>query len=156
MPELPIRSFAVSAVLIRHEGETPQVLLMRRADTLVGAWCQVAGKIEAGETAWHAALREIKEETGLVPERFYSADFCEQFYEADRDCISILPVFVGFVGAGAQVVLNAEHTAFEWLSFEEARARVEFSGQRDMLGHVEREFVQCSPSKHLRITLGGP
>jgi dATP pyrophosphohydrolase len=31
----------------------------------------VSGAVEAGETGWAAALREIEEETGLVPERFY-------------------------------------------------------------------------------------
>lgn len=46
------------------------------------------------------------EETNLASKRLYSADICEQFYEADRDAISILPVFVGFVDADATVVIN--------------------------------------------------
>ncbi len=95
---------------------------MERADSLVGAWCQVAGGLEEGETAWQAALREITEETGLTPQRFYSGDICEQFYEPERDCISIFPVFVAFVDPTAWVTLNNEHSAYQWLDFDAARA----------------------------------
>ncbi len=155
MPDLPIRSFAVSALLLRKMDDRVEVLLMKRVDTLVGAWCHVAGKIEADERAWETALREIHEETGLVPDRFYSADFCEQFYEADRNCISLLPVFVGFVAGTARVELNGEHSDFAWLSFADAVQRVSFGGQRQMLAHIEQEFVVRTPPEHLRIATEG-
>ena len=96
MHEIPIRCFAVSVVILRPAGSAFEFLLLRRTGTLAGTWCQVAGAIEAGETAWQAGLREVVEETGLHPNRFYSADICEQFYEADRNAISLLPVFVGY------------------------------------------------------------
>lgn len=94
MAEIPIRSFAVSVFILRQTAAKTQVLLMERADSLVGAWCQVAGSLEQDETAWQAALREVLEETGLVPDKLYSGDICEQFYEHERECISIFPVFV--------------------------------------------------------------
>ena len=40
-------------------------------------------------------LREIEEETGLIPDRFYSADILEQFYRPDQNCVILVPVFVG-------------------------------------------------------------
>ena len=40
----------------------------------------VSGGIEQGETATAAALREIREETGLSPSTFYLADAVETFY----------------------------------------------------------------------------
>src|SRR5688500_14844728 len=109
MHEIPIRSFAVSVAVVRKSGAESQVLLLRRTRSLAGEWCQIAGAIEAGETAWEAALREVREETGLRPMALYSGDICEQFYEADRNAISLLPVFVGFVRPGDGVRLNAEH-----------------------------------------------
>lgn len=54
-----------------------------------------------GEKTWEAALREVREETNLNCDQLYSADICEQFYDADRDAISMLTVFVGFVDADA-------------------------------------------------------
>ena len=40
----------------------------------------VSGGIHPEEKAWEAAIREVKEETGLTPERLYSADAVETFY----------------------------------------------------------------------------
>lgn len=151
MVDIPIRCFAVSVILLRVLDGEAQVLLLRRNHTLVGEWCQIAGGIEEGEKAWEAALREVKEETGLTCDRLYSADICEQFYEADRDAISMLPVFVGFVDHGANVVINDEHSEYCWVSFEAAVNMVPFAGQRHVLRHVEAEFAQREPVRHLLI-----
>jgi dATP pyrophosphohydrolase len=153
MATIPIRCSAVSTVLLRRLGDETQVLLLRRNHTLVGEWCQVAGGIEYGEKAWEAALREVWEETGLKCSRFYSADICEQFYEADRDAISMLPVFVGFVEANSAVTINHEHSEFRWVSFEAALDMVPFAGQRHVLRHVETEFVKRDPVRHLLIEI---
>lgn len=153
MPEVPITCRAVSLIAMRAIGNGHQVLLMRRTRGLSGEWCQVAGGIEDGETAWQAALRELFEETGLTPVKFYSADFCEQFYVADSNCIELLPVFVAVIDPQADVVLNDEHDAFEWLPFDRACELVSFGGQRQLLRHVEAEFAKRQPSSHLEIAL---
>lgn len=153
MHEIPVRCFAVSLFVLRPCGRGHEVLLLRRTRTLAGQWCQVAGGIEADETAWQAALRELHEETSLRPGALYSADICEQFYEADRDAITLAPVFVAFVEADAAVVLNEEHDASRWLDFEAASTLLPFAGQRHVLGHIEREFVRREPNAHLRIEL---
>lgn len=151
MPEIPIRSFGVSVFILRHTPTGAEVLLMERADSLVGAWCQVAGSLEGSETAWQAALREMLEETGLRPDRLYSGDICEQFYEPKRECITIFPIFVAFVPKDCTVVLNHEHSAYRWVSFSKAREMVSFSGQRRSLLEIEAEFVHRMPSPHLEI-----
>ena len=143
---------AVSVVVLREIAGKTQVLLLERADSLVGEWCPVAGGLEPGETAWQGALRELFEETGLAPERFYSADFCEQFYVTQNDMILTIPVFVAYVDAAAKVVLNEEHSDFQWLSLKAARKRVPFAGQRNVLRHVKQCFVKRSPSKYLQIS----
>ncbi|OCP07172.1 MULTISPECIES: NUDIX domain-containing protein [unclassified Ensifer] len=156
MHEIPIRSFAVSVVVLRSAGSGWEVLLLRRTGTLAGTWCQVAGAIEANETAWQAGLREVEEETGLRLDRFYSADICEQFYEADRDAISLLPVFVGYATANATVRLNAEHSDFRWMSFDEAIRMVPFAGQRKVLKHIRDEFIDNEPNPWLLIQETSP
>lgn len=151
MPDIPIRAFIVSLFAIRQQGDGWQVLLMQRADSLVGAWCQVAGKLEEGETAWAAALRELHEETELTPRTLYSADICEQFYEPDRDCITMAPVFVALIDPSDDVRLNEEHTDHRWVTFAEACNLVEFGGQRRCLRWIEDEFIKRAPSAHLLI-----
>ena len=150
--EVPIAACAVSAFICRGSGDAAEVLLLRRTGaSLAGEWCQVAGGIEAGETAWQAALREIREETGLVPDRFYSADVCEQYYDAERECIHIIPVFVGLIDSPQTVTLNEEHSDHRWVSFREAEGLLSFAGQRAVLRHVESEFIQRQPNELLRI-----
>lgn len=151
MPEIPIRAFLISVVAVRKNGARHEVLLLKRTQSLVGEWCQVAGKIEEGETAWQAAVRELAEETNLRPDALYSADTCEQFYEADRDAITIAPVFVAFIDSTATVALNHEHSDHRWVSFDEANEMVAFGGQRRVLSWIESEFIKRSPSKHLLI-----
>ena len=152
MPDIPIRCFAVSVVVLRGSGAAAEMLLLRRTRSLAGEWCQVAGGIEAGETAWQAALREVQEETGLVLASLYSADICEQFYEADRDAVSLLPVFVGYAGIEDTVTLNPEHSEFRWVSIVDALQMVPFAGQRAVIRHIENEFIHSTPSRWLLVS----
>ena len=151
MPDIPIKAFIISVVPIRFSDDGCEILLLKRAQTLVGEWCQVAGKIEDGETAWQAALRELSEETGLTPDALYSGDIYEQFYEPDRDAITVAPVFVAIIGGNPAVQLNDEHSDFRWMTFDEAIEVVAFGGQRRILRWIEEEFVRRTPSEHLKI-----
>ncbi|TAL92658.1 MAG: NUDIX domain-containing protein [Rhodanobacter sp.] len=150
MSELPVRCTMVSVVVLR--AAAARVLLMERAGPyLPGAWSYVAGHLEAGETGWQCARRELAEETGLVPLTLYSADRCEQFYDAADNAIQLVPAFVAMVADAAAVVLNGEHRQFAWLEFDEAIARLPFGGQRELFAHVRREFVERTPSPWLRM-----
>ncbi len=150
--EIPIKSFAISLFILRARADTFEVILMRRrGSTLADEWCQVAGGIEHGETAWQAALREAYEETGLTLNTLYSADICEQFYEADRDAITLTPVFVAYAAPDCRVRLNDEHSEFRWMTFEEAASLLPFSGQRSTLEHIKREFADRKPNPLLEI-----
>ncbi|MEM1130482.1 MAG: NUDIX domain-containing protein [Pseudomonadota bacterium] len=151
MADIPIRAFLAALVAIRRSGAGWEVLLLRRTRPPAGTWCQISGSIETGETAWQAALRELWEETGLTPSALYSADICEQFYEAGRDAITLAPVFVAVCDASAPVSLNDEHSDHRWVGFDDAVEMVSFGGQRRVLRWVEAEFIQRTPSEHLRI-----
>ena len=141
----------VSVFILRGPPSARKVLLMRRVNPPVGAWCQVAGKIEPNETAWAAALRELREETGLTPESFWSADSYEQFYEADRDQMTVGPCFVAFVGQDVVPKLNAEHDTFGWFGFEAAVSLVSFPGQRRVLREIAETFCKSDPHPLLKV-----
>ena len=53
----------------------------------------------------------------------------------------------------ADVILNDEHDAFKWVSFEEAEAMLSFPGQRKALAAVKAEFVDSEPNLHLKIDI---
>ena len=149
---LPMRCTMVSIVALRGTGLATQMLLVLRAGAyLRGVWSYTAGHIEARETGWQAALRELREETGLVPEAFFATSFCERFYSTQGNCVEIVPAFVARIAANAEVHLNAEHSACQWASLDAAADLLSFGSQRDLLAHVRREFVLREPSAFLRL-----
>jgi dATP pyrophosphohydrolase len=83
-----------------------------------------------------AALRELREETGLVAERLYNASRVESFYLHRRDLVALIPVFCALASAGAQVRLSAEHDRAEWLAPEEASRRFAWPRERRALADV--------------------
>jgi dATP pyrophosphohydrolase len=152
---LDIVAPAVVVHLVRPGANGAEILLLRRADSLAGIWMSAAGRVEQDEKGWQAAVREAEEETGLTPHTLYSVDQVEQFYNIARDRVIVLPVFLGFVDADAEVRLNHEHDAFEWLSFDDAIERIEFGGQRQILRFIRAEFIEREPSPWLCVDLSG-
>ncbi|HXI34762.1 MAG TPA: NUDIX domain-containing protein [Gemmatimonadales bacterium] len=125
----------VDVYVLRDAPADPVILVLRRANggRSPGTWEAVHGAIEAGETAVQAALRELREETGLAPERLYNASRVEAFYRHAQDEIALIPVFVAFVARDAVVRVSAEHDAFEWLAPDAALARVTWPRMRRAL-----------------------
>lgn len=107
-----------------REGELEVLLLRRSSGTrCTGAWEAVHGHIEAGESPMAAAQRELAEETGLVPTRWYNLSRVESFYQHRLDEVALVPVFVAFIGETEAVVVSAEHDTAEWLSLAGAAER---------------------------------
>ena len=90
----------------------------------------VTGKIKENEAAFNTALREIEEETELVPEKFWVAPTVNSFYAPDKDYICLLPVFAAKVNSDSEIKISKEHTEHKWLSPEEAKKFLAWDGQR--------------------------
>jgi dATP pyrophosphohydrolase len=112
-----------------------EFLLLRRASHKIyaGSWRMVGGKLNVDETAWQACLREIAEETQLPVTRLLSVPYVNRFYEWQHDRINDIPVFVALTRAGANPVLDDEHSDYEWLTPVAALERLPWPGQCDGL-----------------------
>jgi len=150
MADIAARCTMVSIVVLRG---CDTLLVQRHGASMDGIWTYVAGHIEPDESGWQTALRELLEETALIPQALYATSFCEQFYDARADCVQVVPAFVAVVDEEAEVRLNHEHSAFRWLPLAEAAKIFPFGGQRDLIAHVQREFVERSPHPLLCIDL---
>ena len=117
-----VRTMIVDVYVLRMKAGTAEVLVLRRApgERCAGTWETVHGHIDAGESPTAAALRELREETGLAPERLYNVSRVETFYLHARDVLALIPVFCAIVPSGAQVALSGEHDLAEWLVPDEA------------------------------------
>lgn len=145
---------AVSVFVVTLKNDIPHYLAIRRCSNFLnGNWQMVSGGLETGETAPQGALRELKEETGLTPERMYSADFIEMFYEMRSNKIWHIPVFVAFVPEDSVITLSpSEHDTYKWLTYEEMLRTLEFRSQREALIAVHANSVCTAPNEFFRIS----
>ncbi len=114
------------AVYARKGGPDGKVLVI--AHTRTGLWLPVGGEMEAGETPLEAAVRELREETGLTGAFRELVGHCEGVpagyigYEEHVTGVKGLHmnfVFVCDIAADAEVVPCEEFTAHRWIDRRE-------------------------------------
>jgi len=129
-------------VFRRHRGRV-QFLALRRAPdrALPGVWQPVTGRRRRGETAFAAALREVREETGLRPRRWWALETPTLYFDVRRDSIVALPLFAAEVDATERVVLSAEHQSARFLSAPAARRLFLWRAQHRGLEAVRHEIL---------------
>jgi len=117
----------------------PEFLLFKRAKGKIyqGQWRMVGGKVEPDETSWQGALRELKEETGLVPIMFWTIPSVNTFYEHKSDTVHHIPAFAAEIETDQKPILDDEHTEYEWLSLEQAVRRISWPEQQRLLKLTE-------------------
>jgi 8-oxo-dGTP pyrophosphatase MutT (NUDIX family) len=126
-------------VYVLREGITGlETLVLRRskAGRCPGSWEVVHGSIEAGERPVDAALRELREETALVPRALYNLSRTESFYRHATDEIGFIPVFAAFV-EGESFALSGEHDDGRWLSIPAAQGRLAWPRERRALEDIQ-------------------
>lgn len=100
-----------------------------------GHWDLPKGKLEAGETEQQAAVRELKEETGLtgtiVPGFKQSLSYI--FKNRDGSIVSKDVVFFTGPVQEQKITLSAEHIGYKWLPLREALAQLTFKNAQQLL-----------------------
>ena len=91
--------------------ETPEFLMLHRSGRS-GApfWQGVSGWIEAGEVPHLAALRELREETGLEAAELYTVDAVFDLYAWKRGTVDAIVPFAALVAAEAEPVCPTSTT----------------------------------------------
>lgn len=103
-------------VLVRHKGK---YLLLKKIKDLFedhnGGWEVPGGKILENENSKNAAVREVKEETGIVCEIIEEL----KFLELEKDGIKTRTHVFLAESDTEEVKLSFEHSEFIWVNFEE-------------------------------------
>tara|TARA_B100001758_G_C18297318_1_gene550357 strand:- start:32 stop:499 length:468 start_codon:yes stop_codon:yes gene_type:complete len=129
MNQIKVR--VVDCYIYRRTDDGILFLLMKRNLNKIyeHLWQGVAGKIEEGETSSEAAIRELKEETGLSPVNMFVADHVSKFYEVHGDRINLVPVF-GIEVDSEIINLSEEHISYKWVDINEALNTLVWNGQK--------------------------
>lgn len=117
---------------------TPQYLLLHSPSstrTKKDFWYFPKGRIEQGEEAQEAALREIQEETGLSDVRLLEGfrETSHYYFQAEGDKVSKTVVFFVGITLNRNVQISTEHSGFLWLPYEKALKTLRFPTARDVL-----------------------
>ena len=136
-----IKSDLVEVHIFRIEDDEMKFFLLKRSAHKIfpGLWQMVSGHIQKGETAVRTALRELHEETGLQPVRFWVSPNINSFYSPDDDSITMIPVFAAKVES-ENVLISNEHSEFKWLNSEEAKILLAWEGQRRSVDIIKESF----------------
>lgn len=124
-------------VFRRSRRQIQFLLLRRRPDLMLGdTWQSIHGRVNPGEGAAEAALREIREKINLVPAELYSADYINQFYDHQTDQIVLAPSFAAVVSARDKPHCSEEYSDYAWCDLEETVGRLTWASQRWAVRHI--------------------
>lgn len=104
-------------------------------------WDYPKGHLEEGETAWQAAVRELREETGIRQvDRVgkFQRDMHYAFFSSKKGPIHKTVTYFTGQTKTDKVTVSDEHTGYEWLPYDEAMARLTYDNARDMLSAAHR------------------
>jgi type II secretory ATPase GspE/PulE/Tfp pilus assembly ATPase PilB-like protein/8-oxo-dGTP pyrophosphatase MutT (NUDIX family) len=136
MAELRVGTVDVYVIAPAARVDDWRVLVLQRSQgtRCPGSWETVHGHIEPGEEPEDAAVRELREETGLSVERLYNVTV-QSFYLHKTHQLMLAVVFAAFVQPDA-IITGPEHQAAEWLRVDEARARFQWPRERMALDEI--------------------
>jgi dATP pyrophosphohydrolase len=121
---MSVTSLLIEAHIFRQKGNTIEFLLLKRTpeEIFPCIWQMVTGHSKSpDEKLYKTALRKIKEETGLIPERFWVVPNVNSFYSPETNEILMVPVFAALVNQNAQVTISEEHSEYKWVSMRKKR-----------------------------------
>ena len=125
------------ALVVRRCKEEPEILLIKHNG---GHWAFPKGHVEAGETEEQTALREVREETGLVVKLDTRYREMVTFSPAPRTMKDVV-YFVATVVSGTETPQLSEVSDVRWVPFSKAERYITFENDRHLF-HKMQEFIR--------------
>ena len=113
-------------------------------------WQGIAGGVEEGETFLESCKREANEEAGIS----YNAPIIELKSMCTIPIVNVTKEFLwgenvyliyehcfGIDATNEIITLSHEHTKMEWLSFEEAKAKLKWDSNRNALWELNWKLI---------------
>ena len=137
-----------------------EILLIRRATHRIfpGLWQCVTGGIEPGERVPEAALREVREETGLAGadiEAFYDLDQVAPFYDEGADSVVVSAILAVRVRPDAVAAVSWEHDDMRWLPASEVPAAVVWPSYAETVRRVAEVLTDPAREGWFRLDVEG-
>jgi bis(5'-nucleosidyl)-tetraphosphatase len=138
------QEFSAGCIAFRLEDKKAQLAFMLDR---FGCWTFPKGHLEAGETSFAAARRELQEELGLTPTELvtYLGKSSHNFQKAGRAINKQTEWFLVEVAPAAQLQVNEPGpvAAVEWVELSEAGSRLGYANLGSLLRRAEKVIISC-------------
>ena len=127
-----IEETSAGIVLFRKEESKKLFLLLHYPS---GHWDFVKGKMEKGESVHQTAIREAKEETGIIDIVFLN-DFEEWInynFQHEGELIDKKVVFFLAETKTKDVEISHEHLNYTWMDYNSAMEKITFDNAKNVL-----------------------
>jgi 8-oxo-dGTP pyrophosphatase MutT (NUDIX family) len=127
-----IEETSSGVVLFRKENEKILFLLLLYPS---GHWDFVKGKMEKGESPHETAIRETREETGIIDTKFLDnfEEWIEYDFQFEGELVHKKVVFFLGETKTKNVKISHEHLNYTWMDYAEAMEKTTFDNAKTVL-----------------------
>ncbi len=127
-----IEETSSGVVLFRKENEKILFLLLHYPS---GHWDFVKGKMESGESPRVTAIRETKEETGIIDVKFldYFEEWIQYNFQFKGELVQKKVVFFLGETKTKDIKISHEHLNYTWMDYSTAMEKITFDNAKTIL-----------------------
>lgn len=131
-----VREYSAGVVLFTEKNGQRKYLILHYPG---GHFDFPKGHLEQGETERDAALRELREETGIEVPDFIPGFQQKMFYSFRRHDHRVDKTVTFYLAgtATSSVIISHEHRGYLWLEFQQALQQITFENARQILRRAE-------------------
>ena len=126
------KEISAGIVLYNDDNDEVQFLVLKYPG---GHWDFVKGKMENSEEPKQTAIRETKEETGIIDVEFidgFNEEISYTFYVKNEEIDKKVIFYLGKTKS-TEIVLSHEHLDFAWLNLKDAMNRITYENAKIVL-----------------------
>ena len=127
------KTIAVANMLVINDKK--HVLLLQRSKNLnnSGLWGMPGGLVDDGENPMQASLRELGEETSIMPDEVKVHEVTERLEHNELEDVFITTTVCDLLVDKEIIINDYEHVAFKWMTIEDLVSYELMTGVADLI-----------------------